>query len=308
MYGSSSGVGRLSTVPVEQRVESICRVTDCGHPELAAALVVLALTAAFLLLAGAVLVRLTDARDAIDVERSRARTERDAFERFRRRLAGLDAAAPTPPSPDPPGGGALAVSGSAAGRSGTGGADLQAARDAYRDTVMATPHYDEEYDESLAENLAAEYNATVAGAVVDGDGLTPQLHATLASGAVRAREERDDLLGSLDAEETDVEEAERTLAPAVEAADRVRDADVDDATYTDLVADYERLEWHERRVESLLADRQDRIHDREAERPHWYDYLFESLQSPYPVLSAATGALDRLESARERLAHAASQR
>ncbi|MFB6175536.1 MAG: hypothetical protein ABEI99_00025, partial [Halobaculum sp.] len=101
----NGAAGRMSTQGLQEGVESVCRVTDCEHPDLLLALVGFLLTAAFLLLAGAALVRLRDAREAVATERRRARAERDAFEQFHRRVSQLETNNPRPPDTDPPGGG-----------------------------------------------------------------------------------------------------------------------------------------------------------------------------------------------------------
>lgn len=298
------GVARLPTASVEEGVKSMCNAAGCGRPEIVVGVVILCLTAAFLLLGGAVLVRLCDARDAVSAERARTVAERDAFERFKRRAVRLDPSTPSPPDPPSAGGGTLAT----AGGSVVEGASLAEARDAYAETVMATPHYDEEYEETLPESLAAEFGDGVAGAMVGGGTLTPQLRGTLVDSADRAREEREELLADLDREEAGIDAARDTLSSAVDAADEVSDADLDYSSYTDLVADYERLEWHERRVEALLRDRQATVHEREAERPHWYEYLYGCLESSYPIMGAATEALADLGAARDSIASAASKR
>ena len=299
-----SSVGRLPTSTVERSVESACYVTDCGSPDLASAAALLCLTAVFLLLSGVVLDRLLDAREAVETERARTRAERDAFEQFRQQVTRLDSTEPRPLEPSPGGGGVLAVAGGGVAEDTA----LADARTAYRETVMATAHYEEEYDESLAENVAEEYSEEVASALAGGDALTPQLHAALATGADRARRNRDELLAALDREEATLEAAKEALEPAATAAEGILEADLDRATYSDLIADYERAEWHERAVESLLSDRQTTVHERESERPHWYEYLYGSLPSPYPVLAAGTGTLAALADAKDELTSAAGSR
>ncbi len=284
----------------------MCRSAACDHPDIAVGLAVLGLTAAFLLAVGAVLSRLDGAREALARERTRTRAERDAFERFRRRVVKLEPREVTRPTPT---GGGTNVLATAAGRPDPDGGGVAAARRAYRETVMATPHYEEEYDETLAENVAEEFSGAVARALVDDDGtLTPALRATLASGAERARDERAELLSRLETEESAVSEAASTLEPAVEAAERTVERDLAYDGYPDIVGEYERLEWHEDRVEALLSDRQGRIHDEEGRRQHWFDYLYRSLDSPYPVLSAGTRTLSLIDEAKAALASAASER
>ncbi len=284
----------------------MCRAAACDHPDIAVGLAVLGVTVAFLLAVGAVLARLDGAGEALAEELSRTRAERDAFERFRRRVAALESHELSQPTPM--GAGTNVLAATTSGGPGDGGG-LAAAREAYRETVMATAHYEEEYDETLAENVVEEFSGAVAGALVeDGGALTPTLRATLAGGAERASEQRSEMLTKLETEQSALSEAESTLAPAVEAGERTLDRDLSYATYTDIVGEYERLEWHENRVETLLTDRQGRIHDEEGERRYWFDYLYRSLSSPYPVLSAGAETLALVDDAKRALASAASER
>ncbi|QZX98416.1 DUF7260 family protein [Halobaculum rubrum] len=306
MQGASHGVGRLSTEPVELGVESVCRATACGQPDVAAAIAVLGLTAMLAVVAGTVLTRLDGAREALAREATRTRAERDAFERFRRRVANLESSERAAPTPTGGGTNVLTVP---SGGTAVDGGGLADARRAYRETVMATTHYEEEYDETLATNVAEEFSAPVASALAEEGGtLTPSLRTTLASGARRASEERTDLLSKLEAERSSIEAAESTLAPAVDASESVADRELSRAAYTDLIAEYERLEWYEGRVESLLSDRQTRIHDEEGDRSNWFDYLYSSLSSPYPVLSAGASTLSSIDDAKSALASAACNR
>lgn len=304
MRGTTRGVGRLSTEPVEEGVAEMCRVAACDQPEFVVGLVVLGVTATFLLAVGAVLSRLDEARAELASERSRTRAERDAFERFRRRVVKLEPSQLATAAPQSGGANVLA----ATGASSADGGGLAEARRAYRETVMSTPHYDEEYDESLAENVAEEFSGPVAGALHENGGaLTPGLRTTLAGGARRASEERAEMLSRLETEDAAVAGARSTLEPAVEAAERVRDDDRSYDTFTDVAAEYDRLEWHADRVETLLSDRQSRVHDEEADSGLWYEYLYRSLSSPYPVLAAGTETLAMLEDAEGSLATTASR-
>ncbi|MFB6244120.1 MAG: hypothetical protein ABEH80_08455 [Halobaculum sp.] len=314
--GGVGAAGQMSTRQLDQGIESVCRATNCAHPELLTALVVFLLTAAFLLVAGAALVHLRDAHEAVAAERRRTTAERDAFEQFRRRVSRLETDDPRPPDTDPPGGGAggtLVARGARvnAARPTTDGggppADgLRAVRRAYDETVMSTPHHAAEYDETLTQSMAAEFTDTVASTVASGSMLTPALRQTLVRGAREAERRREEVLSELDAEEAALTEATETLEPAARATECV---DVDDqSTFVDLVATTDRLDWYERDVEALLADRQDQIHDHEADHPHWFDYLYGDLPSPHPVLRAGTRVLREIRTRRDEVASAVARR
>lgn len=301
--GAAAGAaGRMSTRGLEEGVSSVCRVANCGHPELVVAGAVLLVTVVALLAAGLALASLDDAHDAVAAERRRAAAERDAFEQFRRRVARLETDRITPTDGiEPPGGGGTLVAGGRTDRAGR----LAAVRDAYEETVMATPHHATEYDETLTESMAAEFSEGVAGTVASGSTLTPALHRTLLDSAREAQNRREAVLERLDTEESRLREAEDVLVPAAEAAAAVTASDPE--RFDDCVAAVERLEWHENGVTDLVADRQTQIHA-ETDNPHWYDYLYGDVDATHPVLAAAASVLSELEAARDQTIRAATTR
>lgn len=297
---ASSAVGRMSTRGLEDGVVSVCRAASCGHPELLATGAVVLVSVVALLLAGAALLHLGDAHDAVVDERRRAAAERDAFEQFRRRVARLETDRITPADHAEPPGGSTLVAGSVADRGG----GLRAVRDAYEETVMATPHHAAEYDETLTESMAAEFSEGVAGTVAAGSTLTPALYRTLLDGASRARDRRERVLDQLDAEERRLREAEDVIRAAADAATAATDTDPD--SFDDCVATVERLEWHEEGVNDLVAQRQTEIQTK-TDNPHWYDYVYGDLDATHPVLAAAASVLADLETARDRAIRVAAE-
>ncbi|MFB6194149.1 MAG: hypothetical protein ABEI75_03695 [Halobaculum sp.] len=289
MSATSGAAGRL---PAQELSESACRLTGCEHPELLATLVVLVGCVAALLVTGVVLRRLDEAREAVAAERARATAEMEAFETFTRRVESLDR---TPSRPD---GGMPRPS-----RVGDTGPpdELRAVRRAYRETVMSVSHHDEEFGETLTEGMAAEFSPEVAAAVANGGRLTPAIHGALVRGSRQARDRRERILTHLDEERDAIERAAETLRPAVETAREVQDR-ASEAPLPTLVADADRLDYHERSVESLLADRQQSIHEADQDRETWYEYVYGPLGTPHPVLSAGTRALSALDDARDDVA------
>lgn len=306
MSTAAEGIGRLGTGPVEGSMESLCAVTGCSSPELAVAIGILLLTAVFFLLAGSVLAQLWDARDAVKTEEKRAKAEKEAFERFRRVVAGLEPGRPSTPEPGgqataggvgPPTNGGTSTAPQPESNREASGSDIAVVRKAYRETVMATPHYDSEYDETLVEHIAEEFTPGVAGAVAAGGALTPGLQSALVSGAAAARDRRAVLLEDLDQERASISEAIETLEPAAEAVTELEDAQTERASYADLEADWERLDWHETRVSDLLSRRQDQVREHAADGADpepWFEYLYEPLRVRYPILATGTDVIDRL--------------
>lgn len=314
MSGPNGPAGRMSAQSLEAGVASVCRVTGCSNPEL---LVTGAILLTVVLLAtGVTLVRLRDAREAVDTEHRRAVAERDAFAQFRRRVARLETSSVSVddpstgrPSAATGGTGETAVDARAVGTAGSHGGvppdrrnsdeGLRAVRTAYEETVLSTPHHDTEYGETVVESMAAEFSGAVATTVVDGSALTPALQATLLRGADAAGDRREALISRLDDERCRLREATDVLEPAAAAAAAVR---TDDADVDDCVAAAERLDWHESAVTDLTSERQRAVHARESEHPNWFDYVYGDLDTTHPILATATETLAAIDDTRDRLA------
>jgi hypothetical protein len=115
---------------------------------------------------------LKKASTAVKEERSRTAEESDALLEFIRRVESVE---PAQPQSKP-----LMIGGSSthstdAARPGKNGQSIQEIQQAYEDTVMDVPHYDEEYGESLYMNMAAEFGSDIATAVTEASDFTPPL-------------------------------------------------------------------------------------------------------------------------------------
>ena len=109
----------------------------------------------------------------VETDHERTTTERDAFASFLHRISNLDvssvdlqlshahqASTQTLVTPKTP---------------GHAESQLKRVRNAYRETVMSVPHYQEDYGDSLPESLAEEFGPEIATAVLTTDQLTPPL-------------------------------------------------------------------------------------------------------------------------------------
>ena len=155
---------------------------------------------------------LARALDVVDSEIEYARDERAAFDRFRARLANVD---PTPTCNSD----ATATSAGATGIAAvstrtepTPEPSLREVRTAYRETVMAVPHYESEYADTLRESLATEFAPAVAAQVADGTRLTAPVYSALLAGSESASEDRDRFRRSLVREHESLLEIRGALA------------------------------------------------------------------------------------------------
>jgi hypothetical protein len=248
-----------------------------------------------------------EARAVVREEHSRAKAERDAFERFRRRVASLDVT-PTRMSDGGQtlGVGTLSVSEPPDER-------LSRVRDAYRETVMAVDHYGAEYDEPLATNLGAEFGEGVAEALVNGQTLTPALRSTLVEGASDASDRRAKLCRALDSEADTLRESAASLRE-VERTVEAADGPTLSESYDSLTRRWNRLQEAEGTVEGVLAEQQSGLHEEYGVAPRLggpvslHEYLYADEAYTHPVLAEGANLLEALQERQDQTALALSRR
>lgn len=255
------------------------------------------------------LVYLRDAREVLEEEITRTVAERDAFATFARRVNGIDGG----PATTGAAGRAGEIISRSPSRSPSTDARLERVRTAYRETVMAVPHYRVEYDETLAESVAAEFCEEVSAAVRDGTRFRPQLKGALVQGSQRSRNEREALLATLNRERDALEDASAAFTEIEDTLGRMDDRPLPEKSLGDLGADWERMAALERRCTGIIADRQDRIHANRAVSAHsrtldLHEYLYGPLPVTNPVLADAAELLLEIRRGRRRLVGAALNR
>lgn len=257
----------------------------------------------------AALLYLPRARSVCAEERERTEAEARAFGRFADRVTEIDAT-PTPNGP------ARATAGSVATSFAQGGGDqgLSEIRSAYRETVMSVSHYDQEYGESLTENVTAEFDPEVAAVVTNGDRVTPQLKRAIVDRAVDARDRREDFLDVLSREADALEDAHDALEDVDATLERLDERPLPERSYDDLEATWHQLCDLERRLETLLGNRQERLRStaggglRFADSLAMYAYLYQPLSVGHPVLADGTRLLEDVTTAKRRVARSLSCR
>ena len=263
--------------------------------------------AALICFALAVLSFVPEARSVVREERSRAAAERDAFGRFRKRVASLD---PTRTRMSDGGrtleAGTLRVPPDRDDR-------LDRVRTAYRETVMGVDHYVDEYDEPLGTNLGAEFSDGVADMVVGGGTFTPALRQTLLEGAGDARERRARLCRALDTEADTLQSAAGTLRDVESLVEETEGSTLGES-YETLVGRWGRLSSTECTVKELLSDQQSSLQAGYGVAPRLggpvslHEYLYAAEPYTHPVLAEATDLLGAVNDAQDRTAVAISRR
>lgn len=253
----------------------------------------------------ACLSRLPEAAATVREERTRTEAERDAFRQFAQLVAATDPVEPRLEWPSAPprqaDRGAVAVSTDGSGPVPSNDS-LQEVRDAYRETVMATAHYEEEYAESLGENMATEFGPEIARAVTDGGAVTPQLRERLLECSLQAGRERARFLQRLEEERESVADARRVLRDVHERVERVEES-LHRRSVRELVESWRRLEEADETRTAVLTERQSRLHAMADRRPSLslQAYLYADQPWTFPVLNDGLDSGNRIRRAKSRV-------
>lgn len=252
-----------------------------------------------------VLTRVPDAIALVREEHDRTAAEREAFDQFARRVASLDVDDAVESRPQQSTGGhsgetAYRLPGASAD-STTATSATTAIQDAYRETVMAVPHYEEEYDESFEEHVAQEFGADIAVALSENDVVTPQLRDALVTASLQARDERSDLIARLETERerlqttsTSLEQMQDAIATVEASLSRRSDCELADA--------WDRLEELESDCRTRLRQRQCQIaSDGREGGVELQEYLYATQDWTYPILGDSLAGIDRVKRAKQRV-------
>ena len=227
-------------------------------------------------LRGHVLNPLTDAQTVVQREATEIDTERKAFDQLAQRVTTIETVPDLRPEPQAH---TLRVE-----------SQLQATdqlREAYRETVMNVPHYENVYGESLETNVAAELPPEVAVLFQEpADQITPDQKTRIRAAATNARTSRETLA-------TNLADEQESLATACDELD---------AVITQLNEPHV-PGWYTAQFEATLTNtiqiRQEILDDRpNRSRSDGHDlchYLYADQGWTYPVLTAVA----RLRSAVE---------
>ena len=213
--------------------------------------------------------------------------ERNAFDDFLARISDIPTDSVETPASD---------AGTAAGLMvGSAGPtrNLEAVQSAYRETVMAVPHYDSEYGEPLSKHLATEVDGTLAGQTACGTVVTRPVLAALASAIGEARTKRERFLTELNRERKSLETVTTRLGD-IERQTHSIGTGLRTDTH-DSPADA--LQELEGRCTGLARTRQQTIHGRSASAWSGVDeesllqYLYVDIETDTPALAALGSCL-----------------
>lgn len=241
---------------------------------------------------------LYSARTEVEREIREVEAEQEAFLAFAERIEGL--------SVDRSPGTAMATPQTVQTFDSTGPPVVEVA-DAFSETVMAVPHYEETYGSDVVTQMASELDADLVESLQGRGTMSEPVKQGLAQRAKAAARKRGDLLEALKAERKALAEQESSLESVKDGLRNMNDRPLGELEYDKLRERYDRLDELEERLETALRRRQRTIHavvrtDRIADGPvTLQEYLYDGSGPRYPVLDAGT-RLDRLiGTARRRL-------
>lgn len=236
---------------------------------------------------------LPKARDLCDRERQRTRAEFEAFDRFISRVQRVH---PSSASVDTPvGGGTLLQQGSMRAAGG-----IKELRNAYEETVMAVPHFEEEYDETIVEHMREELGDEIAEAVITESTLSTPLHQSILDAATAARQRRAHFLEMLEEEASSLDQHEEEFRSIADAVEETTAPLCADQSFEALQERHEVLEQHQDEIQHIVAQRQaDRNTGRtgamrSGKSLDLQAYLYQPMEPTYPVLAEATEMLSKV--------------
>lgn len=256
-----------------------------------------------------------DAKTTACRERRRVLDERDAFEEFADRVAGLDPAPAESTSTgfNGPVEGLYRV-GSATGSGSAGDVRLRRVLATYRDTVMSLPHYREEYDETIPESFAAELGPDTTASLASNGTLAAGAKSAIVRRSRRAATARSSLADAIGTEIDALTDAENDLASVDRRRRRlIEHLDGVERDRTGAAIDvWGRLDDLERECDELAVNRQRALDDppmtpdiaqtRDGDRA-FYSYLYGGTDGPrFPVLAQASELAERIRTDADRVA------
>lgn len=241
---------------------------------------------------------LPDAMAIVAEEQDRASAERNAFARFVERVAELD-----PQSSDQ----RTQVSGLASpATTRSKRTPCREVYEIYRETVMATPHYEEDYGEPVAVHLRTELGDEIATALTANRSTTPQLKRALLRAGKRERNKRDTLEHDLETEYRELETAEERLQPIEEELTKRQGLSSRNRSFDELQQCADRLSEYDRRLDRFVQQRQQNLRTvsrkRRADETYVLQaYLYDGLAVQYPILAALTTATADVRHAKQKV-------
>ena len=228
-------------------------------------------------------------------ERRRTTSERDAFNEFITTVNSIN-----PSSPNTSFNKVMSL------RSKSQQATTREIQQAYRESIMNMPHYEEEYNETMAINLEAELGPDIAEAIIKDCPVTPQLQHVVAISAARAEEKRTEFINTLDIEIDILKTERRTLSAIQDMYTSFLNRQLYTYSLDELHEKYDQIDQKQSMCSKILEDRQTQRQTGHASLQtksvsDLQSYLYQDLKVTYPILSDTLQLYKELCSCRYRI-------
>lgn len=191
---------------------------------------------------------------------------------------------------------------------------LEEIRRRYRETVMSVPGYDSVYDEGFDESFTAEFGEELGVVVKNGSQFTPPIKQMLLRQASTSVAERERHFETITAEQNSVTKAKSRLSEYDALFEQTDSRKLLHCSFEDLLEHNEALERTRSTHEQILVDRQHEIHENNQRaqgcsgEAFLQEYLYRSLETPFPVLSTVLERITALRNRRRRVIKSISRR
>lgn len=232
-------------------------------------------------------------------ERRRTTAERDAFKTFARRVQRLQTATITNTT-------TVLIE-----RTQDDGPE--AVLDAYRETVMAVPHYEEEYDKRAHADVAEEFGPEIAAALAESGGLDGSTKRAVLLAAAGSHRSREALLEALDSESGSIDSVAPQLRTIADDLESISSIDFDTETFGALDAYRCRIDTLREKCDAIAATRQDTVqHYRNTivgtgDVISVPEYLYQHFDHTFPILAYIAELGDIMDGLHSRLSRVVSQ-
>lgn len=177
-------------------------------------------------------------------------------------------------------------------------------KETYRTEVMDELNYGLVYGDSLSESLEKELSPSLANALLSNDPLTQRRKRDLLVETTVAIERREQFRTEIGEEKNALETFAEELDDIKSSIEALPECSPQQQLLEDLIGVWEQYETLENRCKRLLEHRQNQIRDASrsaqifGDHHALHDYLYEDLETSYPVLVAIAGMIEQIDSNR----------
>jgi len=229
----------------------------------------------------------------VEIEQSRLSDEQTAFERFRARIEEI--------APDQ----AVPKERLIGYEQQTSARTLATVREAYAETVMSVPHYDEDYDDTYEQSIHAEFGPEIAVLLTQSNQFTPATKSTLLAGVDEAIDQRTEFKKVSQRELKSLRSAAAEVEPISNTLTSLSTTDFDSASFGALDAYLHQTDVLITDCDEIAKQRQQELAKIErswqsaASSLDLTAYFYQSLPVTHPVLARLGDIGGTIESLRQ---------